>query len=89
MGSALEPSRQALKTLKRKQIGHILVLQFLANDGKTHYVEAESHQFRVWKLTKDELIADEYFKRFCFWSWFIEAIPSRVFLRLATYLMRI
>ena len=64
------------------------MLLFLSNDGKTHYVEAENHQFRVWKLTRDELIANEYFDRFCFWSWFIEAIPSRTFLRLATYFMR-
>lgn len=66
-----------------------MVLHLLTDDGITHYVEAESNEFRVWKLTKDELIAEEYFKRFCFWSWFIEAIPSRLFLRLATYLMRI
>ncbi|MEM9481798.1 MAG: hypothetical protein AAGA58_19280 [Verrucomicrobiota bacterium] len=78
-----------MKSLERKQIGGILVLHCLTGDGKTHYVEAESHEFRVWKLTRDELIAEEYFKRFCFWSWFIEAIPSHLFLRMATYFMRV
>ena len=74
--------------LKRKETGSILVLLCQTDDG-TYYVEAENVEFRAWRLTRDRRIADEYYKRFRFWSWLIEAIPSRLFLRIATYFMRL
>ena len=74
--------------LKKHQTGSILILMCKTEDD-TWYVEAENVEFRVWRLTRDRRIADEYFKRFRFWSWLIEAIPSRLFLKVATYFMRL
>lgn len=77
-----------MKILERRQTGRILLLYCLADDG-VYYVEAEGSRFRVWRLTRDEAIAREYWARFRFWCWLIEAIPFRWFLRMATWFMRL
>ncbi len=78
---------KSLLLIKKKVIGGVFLAMYQQDDG-TFYLEAESNEFRVWRLTRDEDIANEYYARFWFWSWLIEAIPSRTFLRLATFLMR-
>ncbi len=77
-----------MTVIKRRQIGRILLLYCLAERG-VYYLEAEREDFRVWRLTRDELIAREYWRRFRFWCWFIEAIPFHWFLRIATWFMRL
>jgi hypothetical protein len=77
-----------MTVIKRKRIGGTLV-QYCQSDEGTFYVEAESDEFRVWRMTRDELLSKEIYQRFRFWVWFIEAIPSRTFLRLATWLMKL
>ena len=74
--------------LERRRTGGILLLYCRTDDG-VYYVEAEGARFRVWRLTRDEWIAKEYWKRFVFWCWLIEAVPFRWFLRLATWFMRL
>lgn len=73
--------------LKERRLGSILVL--MSRDKATFYIEAENDDFRVWRLTENREIAEEYYSRFVFWAWFIEAIPSTIFLKFATYLMRL
>ncbi|MEM7145899.1 MAG: hypothetical protein AAF591_12250 [Verrucomicrobiota bacterium] len=78
---------RALRLIRRKQIGGILLALYRQGDG-TYYVEAESDEFRVWRLTRDAAIAKEYFQRYWFWGWLIEAIPSGMFLGMAIWFMR-
>ncbi|MFV1994974.1 MAG: hypothetical protein ACC661_06020 [Verrucomicrobiales bacterium] len=78
---------KGLTLIKRRRIGGVLLASFRQEDG-TYYVEAEGNEFRVWRLTRDPDIANEYYLRFWFWSWLIEAVPSHLFLRLATWFMR-
>ena len=77
-----------MEILERRQTGGILLLFCLTDDG-VYYVEAEDARFRVWRLTRDEAVAREYWIRFRFWCWLIEALPSDRFLRLATWFMRL
>jgi hypothetical protein len=78
---------KALRLIRRKTIGGILLALYQQGDG-TYYVEAEANEFRVWRLTQDPEIAREYFQRYWFWCWLIEAIPSDLFMRTAIWFMR-
>ena len=78
---------KGLRPIKKRQIGGVLLAFYQQEDGM-YYVEAESDEFGVWRMTRDEEIAREYYVRYWFWSWLVEAIPSELFLQLATFFMR-
>ena len=78
---------RSLVPIKQRFVGGVLLALYRQEDG-TYYLEAESDEFRVWRLTRDREVAREYYVRFWFWSWWIEAIPSALFLRFATWMMR-
>jgi hypothetical protein len=79
--------KKALRLIRKKQIGGILLALYQQGDG-TYYLEAEADEFRVWRLTRDPAIAKEYFQRYWFWCWLVEAIPSDHFLLMALWFMR-
>lgn len=76
-----------LHLIRQKQVGGTLLALYRQQDG-TFYVEAESNEFRVWRLTRDLAIAKEYFQRYWLWGWFAEALPGDLFLRTAIWFMR-